>query len=175
MKDIHFFVLQHIFFVVSHSSQVRNIDLKMVDGSLPPHVKVVHWTRLWTPAWYECICGHQSPFFIFVLSGRRVKGFFHSDASLLVSVAESCCVYSGVSVTCIYEKTTISLKLQHNSTVHVFRTNEQAYMAHWQHWVTDISEHARFTTKNHNLFIKLWHVTITCQHLGPKATFDYHG
>lgn len=79
----------------------------------------------------ECICSHQSPFFIFVLSGRRVKVFFHSDASLLVSVAESWCVYSGVSVTCIYEKTIISLKLQHNSTVHVFRTNERAYMAHW--------------------------------------------
>lgn len=72
-------------------------------------------------------------FFNFVLSGRRVKVFFHSDASLLVSVAESWCVYSGVSVTCIYEKTIISLKLQHNSTVHVFRTNERAYMAHWQH------------------------------------------
>lgn len=118
------------------------------------------------------ICGQESPFFIFVPSGRRIS-FFHSDASLLTSAAESRCVYSGVSVTCIYEKTIISLKLQHNSTVHVFRTNKRAYMAHWQHWVTDVSEHARFATKNHNLFSKLWHVTMARQHLGPKVTFDY--
>lgn len=90
-----------------------------------------------------------------------------------MSAAESQCVYSGVSVTCIYEKTIISLQRQHNSTVHVSRTNEQAYMAHWQHWVTDISEHMWLAAKNHTLFSKLWHVTMAQQHLGLKVTFDY--
>lgn len=68
-------------------------------------------------------------FFIFILSMQN-KSFFSQRC---LPDDESQYVYSGVSVTCIYEKAIINLEHQHNSTVHVFRTNEQAYMAHWQH------------------------------------------
>lgn len=139
----------------------------MVDGSLP------HMSRC--PTEQGCDCEPQrdtsvpymwsrKSFFHLCPIWTQNKSFFHSDASLLTSAAESRCVYSGVSVTCIYEKTIISLKLQHNSTVHVFRTNKRAYMAHGstesQTFPSTRGSPLKITTCFLNYGMSQWHVNI---------------